>query len=98
MLEWKEREHEVNDQEVLDDHATIISLWNYGLLKFFMCSGLRAQPLLVQRMVTMWDTDSQRFMVKDQTLEIEVDGIYFLKGLSWWGESVYFGGRGGSRE
>ena len=40
MLEWKEREHEVNDQAVLGDHATIVLLWNCGLLKFFMCSGL----------------------------------------------------------
>ena len=46
----------------------------------------------------MWDVDSQCFMVGDQTLEIEVDEIYFLIGLSRRGESVYFGGRGGSGE
>ena len=98
MLEWKEWEHEANDQKALNDRATIVSLRNYGLLKFFMCSGLQAQPLLLQRMVAMWDTDSQCFMVRDQTLKIEVDDIYFLTGLSRWGESVYFGGRGGSGE
>lgn len=98
MLEWKEWEHKLNDQAALNDHATIVSLRNYGLLTFFMCPGLRAQPLLLQRMVAMWDVDSQRFMVGDQTLEIEVDDIYFLTWLSRRGESVYFGGRGGSRE
>ena len=98
MLEWKELEHEVNDQEALNDRATIVSLRNCGLLKFFMCPSLRAQPLLLQRMVTMWDIDSQRFMVREQTLEIEVDGIYFLIGLSHRGEPMYFSGRGGSRE
>ena len=40
MLEWKECEHEVNDQAALDDQATIVSLRNYGLLKFFVCPGL----------------------------------------------------------
>lgn len=92
MLESKEREHELNDQEALYDRATIVSLRNCDLLKFFMCPGLRAQPLLLQRMVTMWDVDSRRFMVSDQTLEIEMDDIYFLTGLSRRGEFVYFGG------
>lgn len=44
----------------------------------------------------MWDVDSQHFIVGDRTLEIKVDDIYFLIGLSHRGESVYFGGRGGS--
>lgn len=63
-----------------------------------MCPGIRAQPLLLQRMVAMWDVDSQLFMVGDQTLEIEVHDIYFLTGLSHWGESIYFGGRADSKE
>ena len=82
MLEWKEQEHEVNDQATLGDWATIVSLQNCGLLKLFMCLGLQAQPLLLQRMVVMWEPDSQRFLVGDQYLEIEVDDIYFLTGLS----------------
>ena len=48
MLEWKERKHEVNDQVALGDRATMVSLRNCGPLKFFMCSGLRVQPLLLQ--------------------------------------------------
>jgi hypothetical protein len=36
MLEWKEREHEVNDQAALGDRATMVSLRNCGLLKFFV--------------------------------------------------------------
>ena len=40
MLEWKEWEHEVNDQVALGDRAKIVSLRNCGLLKFFMCLGL----------------------------------------------------------
>ena len=82
MLEWKEWEHEVNDQVTLGDRATIVLLRNCGLLKFFMCPGLRAQPLLLQRMVAMWEPNSQHFLVGDHYLEIEVDDIYFLTRLS----------------
>ena len=78
MLEWKEKEHEANDQEAFNDRDTLMSLRNCRLLKFFMCPGLRAQPLLLQRMVGMWDTDSQRFMIGDKMLEREIDDIYFL--------------------
>ena len=49
-------------------------------------------------MVAMWEPDSQRFLVGDQYLEIEVDDIYFLTGLSCQGESIKFGGRGGGGE
>ena len=46
----------------------------------------------------MWEPDSQRFLVGDQLLDIEIDNIYFLTGLSRRGERVEFGGRGGGRE
>ena len=98
MLEWKEWEHEANDQATLNDRATMVSLRNYGLLKFFMCPSLRAQPLLLQQMVGMWEPASQHFSVGDQVLVINVDDIYFLTGLSCRGKSVYFCGRGGGRE
>jgi hypothetical protein len=40
MLEWKEQEHEANDQGTLNNWATMVLLRNYGLLKLFMCPGL----------------------------------------------------------
>ena len=46
----------------------------------------------------MWGPDSQRFLVGDQYLDIEIDDIYFLTGLSRRGEMVEFGGRGGGGE
>lgn len=66
MLEWKEHEHELNDQDALGDEETMDALCNYGLLKFFMCPGMRMQALLLERLVAMWDADSQVFMVGDQ--------------------------------
>lgn len=58
-LEWKERGHKLNDQAALGDQAAMDALRNYGLLKFFMCPGMWAQPLLLERLVAMWDADSQ---------------------------------------
>jgi hypothetical protein len=58
MLEWKEREHELNDQATLGDQETIDALCNCGLLNFFMFPGMWAQPLLLQKLVSMWDADS----------------------------------------
>ena len=58
MLEWKEHEQELNDQATLGDQETMDALHNCGLLKFFMCPGMRAQPLLLERLVAMWDSDS----------------------------------------
>ena len=46
----------------------------------------------------MWEPDSQRFLVGDQYLDIEVDDIYFLTGLSCRGEMVEFCGQGGGGE
>ena len=88
----------MNDQAALSERATIVSLRNGGLLKIFMCPGLRAQPLLLQQMVAMWEPDSQRFLVGDQLLDIEVDDIYFLTRLSHRGEMVEFGSHGGGGE
>ena len=98
MLAWKEHEHEANDRVAMGDQATMVSLRNCGLLKFFMCPGLRVQPLLLQRMVAMWEPDSQRFLVGDQLLDIEIDDIHFLTRLSRRGEQVEFGDCGGGGE
>ena len=45
-------------------------------------------------MVAMWEPNSQRFLIDDQLLDIEIDDIYFLIELSRRGKRVEFGGRG----
>lgn len=54
------------------------ALHNCGLLKLFMCPRMQAQLMLLERLVAMWDTDSQVFMVGDQELTLEVEDIYFI--------------------
>ena len=98
MLEWKECEHELNDQAVLGDQETMAALHNCGLLKLFMCLGMWAQPMLLERLVAMWDFDSQVFMVENQELTLEVEDIYFITKLSQRGVTAMFTGRGGGEE
>lgn len=47
MLEWKEREHEVNDQADLGNQETIDALHGCVLLKKIMCLEMRAQLMLL---------------------------------------------------
>ena len=80
------------------DQDTMDALRNYNSLKFFMLPKMRAQPMLLERLVAMWDVDSQVFMVGDQELILEVEDIYFITGLSQRGVTAIFRGRGGGGE
>lgn len=55
-LEWKEREHDNNDIMDLGNQGIIYALRDYGLLNFFLCLSVRAQPLLLERLISMWET------------------------------------------
>jgi hypothetical protein len=96
VLEWHKREHE-EDNEMAENHPpTIASLRDCGLLKYFCISGMRAQVRLLEYLVRMWDPDQQVFHVGVHTLSLDIEDIYFLNGLSWWGYYVSLkGSRGG---
>jgi hypothetical protein len=82
MLEWREREHELEDQISLNDPNTMASLRNCGLLKFFKLSSMRAQVPLLEHLVKMWDPNDQVFKVGAHDISLEIEDIYFLTGLS----------------
>ena len=85
MLEWWEKEHELDDALALNDDVTVNVLRECSLYKFFFCLNMRSQPLLLQHLVDMWDRDAGHFMVGDQILQLEIEDIYFLTELSWRG-------------
>lgn len=74
------------------------SLGGCGLLELFIFPRMRAQPMFLQRLVAMWGTDSQLFMVGDQELTLDVEDNYFIMGLSQRGATSMFTGRGGGRD
>ena len=88
MVIWKEREHEVLENQAANDPATIEALRNCGLLKYFRVPGMKAHIRLLEYIIGMWDLDQEHFVVGVHILPIEVEDIYFLTGLSMTGRLV----------
>jgi len=82
VLEWKERGHEVEYFQASQDPACINDLRDFGLLKFFRTTGLRAQMELLPYQISVWDVDRDIFIIKGKELELEEMDIYFIRGLS----------------
>jgi hypothetical protein len=93
MLEWKEREHEAADMAAMHNPGCIQALLDCGLLKFFRTHNMRKQTGLLERIVHMWDPDLRVFHVGGQDLEIEIEDIYFVTGLSKRGAPVAMSGQ-----
>jgi hypothetical protein len=53
VLEWREREHEDENNATENHPATLAALRNCGLLKFFRIPGMRAQVRLLEHIVHM---------------------------------------------
>jgi hypothetical protein len=96
MFEWREREHQDNDEMDLNDLDTINSLRQCGFLKFFKIQGMRTQLRLLEYLVHMWDVDQQVFHVGVHVIYLDIEDIYFLIGISLHGAQVTLTrGRGG---
>jgi hypothetical protein len=87
-VHWREREHEEIDFLVSEDPAAIIVLSQCGLLKFFQCPFMRAQPRLLNALIDYWHPDAEAFMLEGQSLTPTTEDIYFLTGLSRRGDPV----------
>jgi hypothetical protein len=51
MMDWKECKHEVVDVVALHDQATLYSLRDYGILRFFKSQNMRSHSMLLQRLI-----------------------------------------------
>ena len=96
MVIWKEREHELDDNQATNDPMTVRDLRECGLLKYFRVPGMRAYLWLLEYLIQMWDPSQQHFQFGTHILTIEVEYIYFLIKLSRKGiPMVLTGPRGG---
>ena len=68
MIEWKEREHGEEDEMAMQNEACMTALRNCGLKKFFPTPCLRAQPELLQYLISIWDENEEVFRLRDQVL------------------------------
>jgi hypothetical protein len=50
-VHWREREHEVANEAVAADPNVMAALTQCGLVKFFLCPFMRAQPRLLNALV-----------------------------------------------
>jgi hypothetical protein len=96
MLKWREREHEEEDCIAGNDPNIVMALRECSLLKLFKVWGMRAQLVLLEHLVRMWDVNEFFFHVGVLALTLEIDDIYFLTGLSHRESRVSLSGdRGG---
>ena len=94
VLEWREREHEIMDHAVLQSVLTIQALRTSGLLKFFCTSPMRANVCILEFMVNYWDHEMGMLNLQGETLELTMEDIYFITGLSQRGAPVNLEGTG----
>ena len=94
VLEWREREHGDVDEAMQGDLMDQQALRACGLYKFWCLGSLRAKPRLLQLLVDYWDPESETFLIDGMSLNIEVEDIYLIIGLSQWGEVVNLWSRG----
>jgi hypothetical protein len=89
-VQWREREHEaINELDAADPNVVVV-LMQCGLLKFFLCSFMRAQPRLLNALIDYWHPDGEAFMLEGKSLVPTTEDIYFLTSLSRRGEPVNF--------
>jgi hypothetical protein len=89
-VQWREREHEAISELVVADPNVVAMLMQCGLLKFFLCPFMRAQPRLLNALIYYWNPDAEAFMLKGQSLVPTTEDIYFLTGLSRRAEPINF--------
>ena len=74
----------------------MISLWECGFLKYFKVPEIKAYVRRLEHIIHMWDLDQQHFVVRTDTLNLDIEDIYFLTRLSHRGRPIVLAGpRGG---
>ena len=86
-VHWREREHEDIDFLVSKyPVVVVVVLSQCGLLKFFQCLLMRAQPRFLNDLIDYWHPNTEAFMLEGQSLTPTTEDIYFLTGLSRRGD------------
>jgi hypothetical protein len=93
MVEWKEREHKMDDLATLHSPCMRATLRACGLLKLFKLQKMKREILLLEHMIGLSDVAEQGFCICTQLLTIELEDVYFLTGLSKRGVPISFTGK-----
>lgn len=82
IVEWREREHEEEDDAIFQNMKAINVLLQCGLLKKNQVPNVKAQKKLLQKLVDYQDPVDEAFVLDEDVIHIEMDEIYFLTGFS----------------
>ena len=93
MLEWKEREHELDDVATLQSPRSRAALRNCGLLKYFKMKKMKKEILLLEYMIGLWNVAEKGFQKGTHLLTIELEDVYFITGLSKRGVPISLSGQ-----
>ena len=93
-VEWREWEDENMDRDTLHSAPTMNALWQSVLLKFFYTSPMQANVYLLEHLIGYWDHDLGDFDLQGEILEVSLEDIYFIMGLSRQGIVVNLKGIG----
>jgi len=80
-VHWRERENEDINALVGEDPNVVVPLMQCGLLKFFLCPFMQAQPRILNALVDYWHPDVEAFILEGQSLVPTIEDIYLLTGL-----------------
>ena len=94
VLEWREWEHKNMGQDPLRSSPTVQALQQTGLLKFFCTSPMWANVCLLEFLIGYWDHDLGDFELQGEILEVDLEDIYFIIGLSLHGIPINLEGIG----
>ena len=81
-IRWREHEHEEIDRQIAEDADAPNVLRNCGLLKFWLCPSIRMQHELLQLLIGYWDEDLELFQIDGENINLDLEDIYFVTGLS----------------
>ena len=70
------------NQYALRSAPTVQALWQSGLLKLFCTSPMRFNVHLLEFLINYRDHDLGAFDLQGEILEIALEDIYFIVGLS----------------
>ena len=95
MVIWKERKHDNDDTFAKRNAGCIAALRNCRLLKFFRTPSMVSHERLLEHILRMWNSEKQYFEVGAHILTVEVEDIYFVKGLLRRGAPILLTGSHG---
>jgi hypothetical protein len=88
MLEWKEREHDLDDVATLQSPRSRAALGNCGLLKYVKMQKMKKEVLVLEHMIGLWNVTEQGFQMGTQRLTINLEDMYFITSLSKIGAPI----------